>query len=175
MKKLKLQELNRVNVESYQKQDKLPLVIVLDNIRSATNVGSFFRTSDAYLVQKICLTGITAKPPHKEITKTAIGATNSVAWEYFDSIKECCLKLKDDGFILYGIEQTNQSIDIKEMSIQKNEKVAFIFGNEVMGLSEDVLPLLYKAIELPQHGTKHSLNVAVCGGIIIWEVYNRLF
>lgn len=169
MKKLKLEELNRLNVEEFKAMYKIPVVIVLDNIRSALNVGSVFRTSDAFLIDKIYLTGITATPPNKEIFKTAIGATKSVEWQYVKDVKEACLDLIKAGYTLIGIEQTNKSLSLQNYVVNKDEKYAIVMGNEVQGLSDDILPLLNAAIEIPQFGTKHSLNVSVCTGICLWH------
>jgi len=168
MRKLKLEELGRVGIEEFKQLEKIPVVIVLDNIRSAMNVGSFFRTCDAFKIEKIYLCGITARPPHKEILKTAIGATNSVEWEYYGNISDVVTLLKKEDYKVIGIEQTDQSIPISNYKVDLLSKYAITFGNEVQGLSEDILPMLTAAIEIPQYGTKHSLNVAVCGGIVLW-------
>lgn len=174
MRKLKLSELNRDEVSEYKAKAKIPVVIVLDNIRSALNVGSVFRTSDAYLIDKIFLCGITAKPPHKEINKTAIGATDSVEWEYYESVDDCLNQLKNDGFTLLGVEQTDESKNLHDYPISVDKKYALVFGNEVNGISNSVLPVLDQGIELPQFGTKHSLNISVCAGIVIWEFWKNL-
>lgn len=171
MRKLKLTELNRDKVTEYRTKEKIPVVIVLDNIRSALNVGSVFRTSDAYLIDKIYLCGITAKPPHKEITKSAIGATDSVEWEYYESSSDCIKALKENSYTILGIEQTDQSILLNEYEMVDDKKYALVFGNEVNGVSEEVIPLLDDALELPQFGTKHSLNISVCAGIVIWDFW----
>ncbi len=175
MRKLKLEELNRLNSEEFKDLEKLPVVIVLDNIRSGNNVGAFFRTSDAFKFEKIYLTGITACPPHKEITKSAIGATESVDWEYFDQVNECILKLRKEGYKVLGIEQTDESIELQKYEFKDQEKLALVFGNEVMGISDEILNLLDNSIEIPQFGTKHSLNVSVCGGVVMWEVAKHYF
>lgn len=174
MRKLKLKELNRVEVNKYKEREKIPVVIVMDNIRSALNVGSVFRTSDAYLIKKIYLCGITAQPPHKEITKSAIGATDSVEWVYEKEVEQCILSLKNEGFKILGIEQTDESIPLQEFKVNPALPYALVFGNEVNGLSNNVLPLLDNAIELPQFGTKHSLNISVCAGIVIWDFWKNL-
>ena len=174
MRKLKLKELNRVEVNKYKEREKIPVVIVMDNIRSALNVGSVFRTSDAYLIKKIYLCGITAQPPHKEITKSAIGATDSVEWVYEREVEQCILSLKNEGFKILGIEQTDESIPLQEFKVNPALPYALVFGNEVNGLSNNVLPLLDNAIELPQFGTKHSLNISVCAGIVIWDFWKNL-
>ena len=169
MRKLKLQELNRPSLEEYKVSEKLPIVVVLDNIRSGMNIGSVFRTSDAFQIQKIYLTGISATPPHREITKTAIGATESVDWEHIEDVAQSINQLKEKGFIIYGIEQTDSSIPLTEIQEQLDKPIALVFGNEVNGISEAVLPLLDKAIEIQQFGTKHSLNISVCAGICLWH------
>lgn len=174
MKKLKLEELERDTVDSYKLKDKLPLVVVLDNVRSAMNVGSIFRTSDAFLVEKICLCGITATPPNREITKTAIGATESVEWEYFDDTAKALGALKTEGYQLIGVEQTDSSVLLNDFSTKPEGKYALVLGNEVEGVDEELLPMLDACIEIPQEGTKHSLNVSVCAGIVIYHFYQGL-
>jgi len=169
MRKLSLQELGRVDIETYKTLPKSPVVVILDNIRSAHNVGSFFRTCDAFLIQHIYLCGITAQPPHREITKTAIGATASVDWTYSEDITGVITDLKTQDFEIIGIEQTDSSIPLSEMLIDADKKYAIIFGNEVQGISESTLPIIDQAVEIPQYGTKHSLNVSVCGGIVLWD------
>ena len=169
MRKLKLDELNRLSIEEYRISIKLAITVVLDNIRSAMNVGSIFRTADAFAIEKIILCGITATPPHREITKTAIGATESVEWEYEKEIVIAVNKLKSQNYTLIGVEQTSESKTLGSTIIQ-DEKIAIIFGNEVEGISDEILPLLDDCIEIPQFGTKHSLNVSVCAGIVLWEV-----
>lgn len=170
MRKLKLDELNRISVSEHKAKEKLQIIVILDNIRSGNNVGAFFRTSDAFNIKCIYLSGITATPPHKEITKSAIGATESVDWEYFKTTSDACIKAKSEGYALIGIEQTDESIPLQAMEMDGNSKIAVIFGNEVMGLSDDVLPLLDRSVEVPQFGTKHSLNVSVCGGVVLWHL-----
>ncbi len=169
MRKLKLEELGRLNTEEFMGSQKIPVVLVLDNIRSALNVGSLFRTADAFAIQKIVLCGITAQPPHREITKTAIGATESVSWTYEEDIVKSIVKLKSDDYIIFGIEQTDTSNDLTDMN-WPNNKIAIVLGNEVEGISENAIEMLDQSIEIPQFGTKHSLNVSVCGGIILWEL-----
>ncbi len=172
MRKLRLSELNRPNLETYQAAVKFPVVVVLDNIRSGLNIGSFFRTTEAFLFESIYLTGICATPPHKEIEKTAIGSTDSVHWKYYEKVTDCIIQLKADGYTIIGVEQTDNSQSLVSFRPPvPQEKLALIFGNEVKGVSNDVLPLLNEAIEIPQHGTKHSLNVSVCGGIVLWKIY----
>lgn len=169
MRKLKLHELERMTVDEFVSTEKTPIIVVLDNIRSALNVGSIFRTSDAFAIEKIIICGISATPPNREINKTAIGATESVAWEYFESICDAIKKLKDEDFRIIGVEQTDQSILLPEFKAT-NEKMAVIFGNEVDGISDEILGMIDTCIEIPQFGTKHSLNVSVCAGIVLWEL-----
>jgi tRNA G18 (ribose-2'-O)-methylase SpoU len=173
MKKLSLKELNRISVKGFKEQEKTPFVFVLDNVRSALNVGSVFRTSDAFAIEKIYLCGITAKPPHKEILKTAIGATSSVDWEYQASTVETIQQLKEDGFHIVGIEQTNESISLQDFKLDKAKKYAIVLGNEVKGVDDKVLQLVDNSIEVPQFGTKHSLNVSVCAGVIAWDLFKQ--
>lgn len=172
MRKKKLIELERLSPAKYKNLSKIPLVLVLDNLRSALNVGSAFRTADAFMVQKIWLCGITAQPPHREILKTAIGATATVDWQYATTTQEAVRALKDDGFSIYAVEQTTASTMLQDFKAP--EKVALIFGNEVQGVNEDILPLCDGAIEIPQFGTKHSLNISVCLGILSWEMIRQL-
>ncbi|MFK7770803.1 MAG: RNA methyltransferase [Saprospiraceae bacterium] len=174
MRKLKLQELNRVDNETFKKQPKTPLVLVLDNIRSGLNVGSAFRTSDGFGLEKIYLCGITATPPHKEILKTAIGASESVAWEHSETTLETILKLKKAGFQIVAIEQVDQRTWLQDFKIDFGKKYALVFGNEVDGVSEEILPYLDACIEIPQMGTKHSLNISVCVGIVVWDFFKKI-
>lgn len=176
MRKLKLDELDRLNVEEFKKAPKIPFIVVLDNIRSAYNVGSIFRTCDALAVEQMILTGITARPPHKEISKSAIGATNSVLWTYTPDILQCIKELKKEGQHVIGVEQTDNSIMLQDFQLKENSdrKHVIIFGNEVEGLNEELLPLLDDCIEIPQYGTKHSFNVSVCAGIVLWSLRNLL-
>ena len=174
MRKLKLQELNRVDNEAFKKQPKTPLVLVLDNIRSGLNVGSAFRTSDGFGLEKIYLCGITATPPHKEILKTAIGASESVAWEYSDTTLKTILKLKKAGFKIVAVEQVDQRTWLQDFIIDFGIKYALVFGNEVDGISEEILPNIDACIEIPQMGTKHSLNISVCVGIVVWDFFKKI-
>ncbi|MCX8533382.1 RNA methyltransferase [Chryseobacterium luquanense] len=167
--KLKLEELNRIDVETFKKVEKIPLIVVLDNIRSMHNVGATFRTADAFLVQKIILCGITPQPPHREIHKAALGATESVDWSYKADINVTIAGLKSQGFEILGIEQTSNSQMISDFTIDNTKKYAVILGNEVEGISDEALPNIDTFLEIPQLGTKHSLNVSVCGGIVMWE------
>lgn len=172
--KLKLEELNRIDVETFKKTEKLPLVVVLDNIRSMHNVGAAFRTGDAFLIEKIILCGITPQPPHREIHKAALGATESVDWAHEKDINTAINDLKSQGFEIIGIEQTSGSRLITDFTIDKSKKYAIILGNEVDGISDEALPNIDAFLEIPQLGTKHSLNVSVCGGIVMWEFAKAL-
>ncbi|MDR6159476.1 23S rRNA (guanosine2251-2'-O)-methyltransferase [Chryseobacterium sp. SLBN-27] len=174
VQKLKLEELNRIDVETFKTVEKIPLVVVLDNIRSMHNVGATFRTADAFLIRKIVLCGITPQPPHREIHKAALGATESVDWEYESDINTVIADLKSREFEVVGIEQTTNSKMITDFSIDKSKKYAVILGNEVEGISDEALPHIDAFIEIPQLGTKHSLNVSVCGGIVMWEFAKAL-
>lgn len=171
MKKLQLEELNRYSVEEFKRLPKTPIVIVLDNIRSALNVGSIFRTADAFALQGIHLCGITAQPPHREILKTAIGATESVDWQYFPNPADSLDQLRREGYRIIGIEQTDASTPLQLFQTSTDQPCALVFGNEVGGLSDAILPQLDACIEIPQFGTKHSLNVAVCVGIVVWTFF----
>lgn len=174
MRKLSIQELNRLSVDEFKKAKKIPLIILLENIRSLSNIGSVFRTADAFAVEKIYLCGITAQPPHKEIHKTALGATESVEWEYRKDINEVLLELKKTDYTLCAIEQAENSILLNKMPIDKTKKYAIILGNEVEGVEQTTIDQCDNCIEIPQFGTKHSLNVSVCNGIITWHFFNSL-
>lgn len=174
VQKLKLEELNRLDVETFKSVEKIPLVVVLDNIRSMHNVGATFRTADAFLIRKIILCGITPQPPHREIHKAALGATESVDWSYENDINVTIADLKAQGFEIVGIEQTTGSRMITDFTIDKTKKYAVILGNEVEGISDETLPNIDSFVEIPQLGTKHSLNVSVCGGIVMWEFAKAL-
>ena len=169
-----MSELNRPSVEEYKTRDKQPVVLVLDNIRSLQNVGSFFRTADAFNIESIFLCGITATPPHREIHRTALGATESVDWEYYPDTTSAIESLKTKGYQIVVIEQTDKSIALSDVQFELNNPIALVFGNEVKGVSEEVLPLADLAVEIPQFGTKHSLNVAVSAGIVIWELFREI-
>lgn len=171
MRKLKLDELGRVSTEEYKEIEKNPIVVVLDNVRSMHNVGAVFRTSDAFLIDKIYLCGITATPPHKEIHKTAIGAENSVDWEYVKDSNELVAKLKEEGYQIVTIEQTEGSVLLNEFEVDQSQKYAIVMGNEVDGVQQSIIDQCDTCIEIPQSGTKHSLNVSVCTGIILWKWY----
>lgn len=172
--KLKLEELNRIDVETFKKVEKIPLIVILDNIRSMHNVGATFRTADAFLIEKIILCGITPQPPHREIHKAALGATESVDWNYEKDINTAIQNLKEQGFEIMGIEQTSNSTMLTDFTIDKSKKYALILGNEVDGISDEALENIDVFLEIPQLGTKHSLNVSVCGGIVMWEFTKAL-
>lgn len=173
-KKLKLEELGRIDVETFKKTAKIPLVVILDSVRSMHNVGAIFRTADAFLVEKIVLCGITPQPPHREIHKAALGATESVDWIFEENINTAIDNLKKDNFNIIGIEQTSTSQLISDFEIDPRKKYALILGNEVDGISDEALNNIDVFLEIPQLGTKHSLNVSVCGGIVIWEFAKNL-
>ena len=173
-KKLKLDELKRVSPETFKNQPKIPLIVVLDNIRSLNNIGSIFRTCDAFRIQEVILTGITARPPHREIHKTALGATETIDWQYFESIKNAVMYVEEQGFSIVPVEQTENSTMMDKIELAKNQKVALVFGNEVEGVSEEYIKSSDLVIEIPQEGTKHSLNVSISAGIVIWEMFKIL-
>ena len=174
MRKLKNEELDRLDVSGFKNAVKTPVTIVLDNIRSLNNIGSVFRTSDAFLIEKIYLCGITAKPPHKDINKTALGATDSVAWEYVPDTLELVKKLKSEGIITVSIEQAEGSVALNEFMPSAEESYALIFGNEVKGVQQDVVSMSDVVLEIPQFGTKHSLNISVSAGVVIWDFWSKL-
>ena len=172
MRKLSMDELNRLSKEDFEQVAKLPIIIVLDNIRSLSNVGAFFRTADAFRIGELFLCGITACPPHREIHKTALGADETVKWRYFGTTEAACQELKSQGYKIYAVEQVEGSQSLEAFRFEPHS--AYILGNEVEGVSEEALPYCDGAIELPQEGTKHSLNVSVCAGIVMWEVFKAL-
>jgi 23S rRNA (guanosine2251-2'-O)-methyltransferase len=174
MKKLSMEELNRLSVEEFKQTPKVSLVIVLDNVRSLNNVGSAFRTSDAFAIEKICLCGITGTPPHREIQKTALGATESVAWEYFPNTLEAMESFKKQGYKICSFEQVEKSIKLHEFVPEKEGKYILVFGNEVFGVTQEVIDQSDFVIEIPQLGTKHSLNISVSMGIAIWDFVVKL-
>lgn len=173
MRKLKNSELNRLSINDFKESDKTPLIVVLDNIRSLNNIGSVFRTSDAFLIEKIVLCGITATPPHKDIHKTALGATDSVDWEYNKNTSDAISKLKNEGYIIASIEQTEKAVMLQNFKIEKNKKYAVVFGNEVKGVQQEIVDISDCAIEIPQYGTKHSLNISVSAGVVLWEFFKQ--
>jgi len=174
MRKLKNSELGRLNVEEFKQTKKIPLIVILDNIRSLNNIGSIFRTSDAFLIERIFLCGITAKPPHKEIHKTALGATESVHWEYVEDTLALVKKLQDESIIVVSIEQVEKSTILQDFAIRSNKKYAVIFGNEVKGVQQEVVSASDHCIEIPQFGTKHSLNIAVSAGVVLWDLFKKM-
>ncbi len=174
MRKLSLKELNRVSPKEFKEQKKAPIIIVLDNVRSALNVGSAFRTADAFALEKIYLCGITATPPHREILKTAIGATESMDWEYQKEVGETLQQLKAEGYTLLAVEQVDERTYLQDFKADKTKKYALILGNEVKGVSEEAIALTDQCLEVPQYGTKHSLNVSVCLGVVTWELFRQL-
>jgi|TARA_R110000823_G_scaffold79592_3_gene181538 23S rRNA (guanosine2251-2'-O)-methyltransferase len=173
-RKLKNSELDRINPEEYKASKKTPLIIILDNIRSLNNIGSVFRTADAFLVKKIYLCGITAQPPHKDIQKTALGATDSVEWEYAENVMEVVSKLQNEGVFVASIEQAELAVNLDDFSVQKEMTYAIIFGNEVKGVQQKVVTASDAVIEIPQYGTKHSLNISVSVGVVVWDLFTKL-
>lgn len=173
-RKLSMLELNRLTPTEYKAQDKTPIILILDNIRSALNVGSAFRTADSFALAGIYLCGITATPPHREILKTAIGATESVDWQHFKNTTDAVKALKANGFKVFAVEQVVEKTWLQDAVVTSDEKYALVFGNEVKGVSNAVLSLVDGCIEIPQFGTKHSLNISVSLGIVIWEFFRQL-
>lgn len=174
MRKLKLDELNRVSVEEFKEQTKLPVAIVLDSVRSMHNVGSIFRTSDGFAVEQICLCGITSQPPHREIEKTALGATQSVSWTYHGNAVLAVEELRQQGYTIIAIEQAENSVMLNEFEPHPDQKYALIFGNEVNGVSDEVMAKIDACIEIPQFGTKHSFNIVVSAGIVLWDFFAKM-
>ncbi len=174
MRKLKNSELDRPSVDQFKISQKIPIVIVLDNIRSLNNVGSIFRTSDAFCIESLHLCGITGTPPHREIQKTALGATESLDWRYFNNTTESIKQLKENQYKIVAIEQLDKSIDLRNFTPKLSEKLALIFGNEINGISDDILEFVDVGIEIPQFGTKHSFNVSVSTGIVLWHIFNKM-
>lgn len=174
MRKLKNSELDRLSVDEYKSVEKTPVTVVLDNLRSCNNIGSVFRTSDALLIEKVVLCGITATPPNKEIHKTALDAEKSVPWEYFDETEAAVENLKANGYRVFAVEQVENSISLPDFHPEKGQKLALVFGNEVKGVQQSVVNLCDGAIEIPQYGTKHSFNVSVSAGIVLWDIVYKL-
>lgn len=174
MRKLKTEELGRIGIDDFKKQEKLPLVVILDNVRSMHNIGSIFRTSDGFAIEKIYLCGITAQPPHREIEKTALGATQSIEWAYSADICDTINKLKSDGYTIIAIEQAENSTMLNNYDPDNSMKYALIFGNEVNGVSDEAMNLIDTCLEIPQFGTKHSFNIVVSAGIVLWDFFAKL-
>ena len=174
MRKLLNKELGRKSIDDYRNSEKSSFVIVLDNVRSHNNVGSVFRTADAFLTRKIILCGITAKPPHRDIQKTALGATESVEWSYNESATDAIMELKAQDYKIIGIEQAEGSVELQDVKIESGQKYALVFGHEVYGVDQKVLDLCDMCVEIPQFGTKHSFNIAVSAGIVLWEMNRNL-
>ncbi len=173
-RKLKITELNRISAEEFKKADKLPLVVILDNVRSLHNIGSVFRTSDAFRVECIYLCGITATPPHPEMHKTALGAEFTVDWKYVNNAVEAVDNLRQEGYVVFSIEQAENSIMLEDMRLEQGKRYAVVLGNEVKGVQQEVIDHSDGCIEIPQYGTKHSLNVSVTAGIVIWDLFKQL-
>lgn len=174
MRKLRNEELDRLTVEKFKETGKIPIVIVLDNVRSMHNVGSAFRTADAFLVEKIMLCGITATPPHREIHKTALGATDSVDWEYFDSPIDAINQLKKQHYRVVAVEQADKSTFLQDFDVESGNKIALVFGNEIHGVDEEIVKISDSVLEIPQFGTKHSINISVSIGIVVWQMVTKL-
>ena len=174
MRKLKTKELGRVGIDDFKKQEKLPLVVILDHVRSMHNIGSIFRTSDGFAIEKIYLCGITAQPPHREIEKTALGATQSIEWAYSADVCDAIKELKNDGYTIIAIEQAENSTMLNNYDPDNSKKYALIFGNEVNGVSDEAMKLIDTCIEIPQFGTKHSFNIVVSAGIVLWDFFAKL-
>lgn len=173
MRKLENSELERKSIEDFKKSEKTPLILVLDDIRSLHNIGSVFRTADAFLIEKIILCGITATPPNKEIHKTALGATETVTWEHHEKVSEVIQNLKKENIITLAIEQVESAVFLQDFKVDKNQKYALIFGNEVYGVAQEAVALCDGCIEIPQLGTKHSLNISVSAGIVVWDLFKQ--
>ena len=173
MRKLRNNELGRISVSTFKKTTKTPIIVVLDNIRSLNNVGAVFRTSDAFLIEKIYLCGITATPPHREIHKTALGATESVDWEYKENTLSLVNELKVQGVVVVAIEQAENSVMLDEFSLDATKKIAIVLGNEVKGVQQEVVSTADYCVEIPQKGTKHSLNISVSCGVVLWDLYQK--
>lgn len=174
MRKLLNDELDRLSVEEFKRVDKIPLTLVLDNVRSLNNIGSIFRTADAFRLEKIYLCGITATPPHREIHKTALGATESVRWEYKEETVDAISELKQTGYQIFSVEQAEGALLLDQVQLADNQKYALVFGHEVRGVDQRVVDMSDHCLEIPQYGTKHSLNISVAAGIVIWELFRAL-
>ena len=174
LKKLKLDELNRVSIDEFKTQEKLPVIVVLDNVRSMHNIGSIFRTSDGFSIEKIYLCGITAQPPHREIEKTALGATQSVEWVHFENTVDAVAALRSEGYVIIAIEQAAGSLMLNTYKPDPEKQYALIFGNEVNGVADEVMSHIDQCIEIPQFGTKHSFNVVISAGIVLWDFFAKI-
>lgn len=173
MRKIKNEELNRLTPEAYENAKKIPVIVVLDDVRSAMNVGSAFRTSDAFRLEKIYLCGITATPPHREINKTALGAQDSVNWEHMGSIMACVQRLKQENYTIVSVEQADKSTSLLDFKVSSDKKYAFVFGNEVFGVNDSIIEASDLVLEIPQYGTKHSLNISVSIGVVLWDFLSK--
>lgn len=174
MRKLKTEELNRPDLQEFKAADKLPVVVVMDNVRSMHNVGSTFRTADAFAISGIALCGITAQPPHREIHKTALGATESVDWKHYESTSAACETLRAEGYQIMAVEQVENSIALQDYKPAPDQKLAIVFGNEVFGVEEEIVAMADGCIEIPQFGTKHSLNISVTVGVVLWDLVTKM-
>jgi len=173
MRKIKNEELDRLTPEEFKQAEKYPVVLVLDDVRSAMNVGSAFRTSDAFSIEKLYLCGITAQPPHREINKTALGAQDSVSWEHVESIDACISSLKNEGYQVIAVEQADESTSLLDFEVSAGSKYAYVFGNEVYGVNDQVVETADTVLEIPQFGTKHSLNISVSIGVVLWDFVSK--
>lgn len=174
MRKLKTEELKRPDLQEFKAAEKLPVIVVMDNVRSMHNVGSTFRTGDAFAIAGIALCGITAQPPHREIHKTALGATESVDWKHYETTQAACEALRADGYQIMAVEQVQNSIPLQNFKPKPNQKLAIVFGNEVFGVEEEIVALADGCIEIPQFGIKHSLNISVTAGIVLWDLVTKM-
>lgn len=174
MKKLSMDDLNRLSVEEFKETDKFPYVLILDDIRSMNNIGSVFRTSDAFKVEKVYLCGITATPPHREIQKTALGADETVVWEHVEDVLQLVKKLQSEGYIVAAVEQVENSVSLLDFQPEADKKYAFVFGNEVFGVNQSVVEQADFCLEIPQYGTKHSLNISVTAGVVSWDFVSKV-
>ncbi len=173
-RKLKLQELGRISIPEFKESEKTPIIIILDNIRSLNNIGSVFRTADSFRIEKIYLCGFTAQPPHRDIHKTALGATDSVDWEYVENAPDLIQKLSNEGVQVYAVEQTENSTPLNKFFPNSQNATAIVMGNEVDGVQQEVIDKCSGVIEIPQIGTKHSLNISVCAGVVVWDLFSKL-
>lgn len=175
MRKLRLSELNRISVEEFKSSEKTPVVVILENIRSLFNIGSVFRTADSFRIEAVYLCGFTGTPPNKEIHKAALGATESVSWKYFEKTEDAIFHLKKENYPVYAVEQAEGSAALSEFNMPSEGKIALVFGNEVNGVDDKIMQLTDGCIEIPQFGTKHSLNISVAAGIVMWELFQKIY